>query len=187
MALILASGSPRRRELLGLITNDFTVCVSGAEETVPAGLTPAQTVEALAEIKGRAVFAEHNSDTVIAADTVVAVDGVILGKPASRQEAFDMLHLLSGKTHEVFTGVWIANAQGTVRFHACTEVTFYPLTDDEIRGYVDTGEPFDKAGAYGIQGKGALLVQGIKGDFFNVVGFPVAKTARALKEFGIRN
>ena len=187
MALILASGSPRRRELLGLITNDFTVCVSGAEETVPEGLTPAETVETLAEIKGRAVFAEHLSDTVIAADTVVAVDGVILGKPASRQEAFDMLRLLSGKTHEVFTGVWIANAQGAVRFHECTEVTFYPLSDDDIWGYVDTGEPFDKAGAYGIQGKGALLVQGIKGDFFNVVGFPVAKTARALKEFGIRN
>ena len=187
MALILASGSPRRRELLGLITTDFTVCVSGAEETVPEGLTPAETVEALAEIKGRAVFAEHAADTVIAADTVVAVDGVILGKPASRQEAFDMLRLLSGKTHEVFTGVWIANAQAAVRFHERTEVTFYPLSDDEIWSYADTGEPFDKAGAYGIQGRGALLVRGINGDFFNVVGFPVAKTARALNEFGMRN
>ena len=186
MALILASGSPRRRELLGLITNDFTVCVSGAEENVPADLTPAETVEALSRLKGRAVLAEHPADIVIASDTVVAVDGKILGKPASRQEVCDMLRLLSGKTHEVFTGVYIAGGGREEVFHDRTEVTFYALTETEIERYADTGEPFDKAGAYGIQGKGALLVEGIKGDYYNVMGFPVAKAARALEKFGIR-
>ena len=181
MSLILASGSPRRRELLGYITNDFEVCVSGAEENVPEGLSPAETVEALATLKGESVFAEHPADTVIAADTVVIVDGELLGKPASPEEACAMLRRLSGRTHEVYTGVYIARPGHKSVFHERTEVTFYPLTDEEIRAYVATGEPLDKAGAYGIQGRGALLVQGIRGDFYNVMGFPVAKVARELQ------
>ncbi len=181
MSLILASGSPRRRELLGCITNEFKICVSGAEEAVPAGLTPAETVEALAKLKGEAVFAEHPEDTVIAADTVVIVDGELLGKPASPEDACAMLRRLSGRTHEVYTGVYIARPGRVSVFHDRTEVTFYPLTDEEIRAYVATGEPFDKAGAYGIQGRGALLVKGIRGDFYNVMGFPVARVARALR------
>ena len=184
MALILASGSPRRRELMRLITPDFTVCASGAEETVPSGLTPAQTVEALSRIKGDAVFREHPGDTVVASDTVVAVDGQILGKPADRAEAAAMLRALSGKTHEVFTGVYVVSPKKSAVFHDRTLVTFYPLTPQEIEAYVDTGEPFDKAGAYGIQGRGALLVQGIAGDYYNVMGFPVAKAARVLRAFG---
>ncbi len=181
MSLILASGSPRRRELMGLIAPEFTVCVSGAEETVPAGLTPAETVEALATLKGGSVFAEHPSDTVIAADTVVIVDGGLLGKPASPEDAFAMLRRLSGRTHEVYTGVYVASGSRETVFHECTEVTFYDLTDSEINAYIATGEPFDKAGAYGIQGYGALLVKGIRGDYYNVMGFPVARVARALR------
>ena len=181
MSLILASGSPRRRELLGLITNDFTVCVSGAEEHVDPALTPAETVLALARLKGEDVAGTHPDGTVIAADTVVALDGVILGKPADAEDAFRMLRFLSGKTHAVYTGVYIAKGGREACFYEETEVTFYELTDEEIRDYIATGEPADKAGAYGIQGKGALLVKGIKGDYFNVVGFPVAAVSRALR------
>lgn len=182
MSLILASGSPRRKELLGLITPDFTVCVSGAPEIVEPGLSPDQTVMALARLKGREVFAAHPADTVIAADTVVVSEGKILGKPADAADAFAMLRQLSGRTHAVYTGVWIAAGETEKNFFEKTEVTFYPLSDEEIRAYIATGEPFDKAGAYGIQGKGAVLVQGINGDFFNVVGFPVAAVDRALRK-----
>ncbi len=185
MALILASGSPRRQELLRLITPDFTVRVSGAEEHVQPGLTPAQTVEMLARVKGEAVFRECPGETVLSADTVVELGGVLLGKPASPEEAAEMLRALSGKTHRVFTGVCILAPGKCSVFHECTEVTFYPLSEEEIAAYVTTGEPFDKAGAYGIQGRGALLVEGIKGDYYNVMGFPVAKAARELRRFGI--
>lgn len=182
MALILASGSPRRKELLGLITPDFEICVSGAEETVDPNLSPADTVLALSRVKGEAVAREHPEDTVIAADTVVALDGKILGKPANAAEAEHMLRFLSGRTHAVYTGVYIASGGREVRFYEKTDVSFYPLTNEEIGEYVATGEPFDKAGAYGIQGKGALLVKGIHGDYFNVVGFPMAAVRRALKK-----
>ncbi len=181
MSLILASGSPRRRELLGLITNDFTVCVSGAEEHTDPGLTPAETVLALARLKGEDVAKTHPDDTVIAADTVVALDGEILGKPADAEDAARMLRFLSGRTHEVFTGVYIARGGREAHFYEKTGVTFYELSEEEIAAYVATGEPADKAGAYGIQGKGALLVKGIEGDYFNVVGFPVAAVSRALR------
>ena len=180
MSLILASGSPRRKELLGLITPEFTVCVSGAEERVEPGLTPAETVLALSRLKGADVAKTHPSDTVIAADTVVALNGAILGKPTDAADAFRMLRFLSGKTHEVYTGVFIASGGREVSFYEKTDVTFYELTDDEINAYLATGEPFDKAGAYGIQGRGALLVKGIRGDYFNVVGFPVARVRRTL-------
>ena len=182
MALILASGSPRRRELLGLITADFEVRVPEVEERVPAGLTPAETVAYLAALKGRAAAERFPADTVIAADTVVEADGVILGKPKDDSDAKAMLRALSGRTHHVFTGMFIKGPRGERRFYEDTAVEFYPLTDGEIDAYVATGEPADKAGAYGIQGLGALLVKGITGDYYNVVGFPVAAIARALKE-----
>ena len=181
MALILASGSPRRRELLGLITNDFTVCVSGAEEHTDPALSPAETVLALARLKGADVAKTHPDDTVIAADTVVALDGEILGKPADAADAARMLRFLSGRTHQVYTGVYLVCGGREAHFYEETEVTFYDLSDEEIAAYVATGEPADKAGAYGIQGKGSLLVKGIRGDYFNVVGFPVAAVSRALR------
>ncbi|MCH5197539.1 MAG: septum formation inhibitor Maf [Oscillospiraceae bacterium] len=185
MSLILASGSPRRRELLSLITTDFTVKVSNAEEKTGEGLSPAETVEALAEIKGEAVFSLYPNDTVIASDTVVSIGGKILGKPHSPEEAFLMLSSLSGKTHTVYTGVYIKNASSKTVFSERTEVTFYELSGEEINGYIKTGEPFDKAGAYGIQGPGAVLVKCISGDYYNVMGFPIGRINRELKKFSI--
>ncbi len=183
MALILASGSPRRKELMGLISKDYTVRVSDVEENVPAGLTPAETVEYLARLKGWAVAVDCPDDTVVAADTVVAVDGKILGKPKNDADAANMLRSLSGRTHAVYTGVYICGHGRETLFHECTEVEFYPLSEEEIAAYVATGEPADKAGAYGIQGYGGLLIKGIVGDYYNVVGFPVAAVSRALRLF----
>lgn len=183
--LILASGSPRRRELLSILTADFTVHVSDVEEAVPPGLTPAETVQALAKCKGEAVWATAGSgDTLIAADTVVVIDGEILGKPQNAANAAEMLARLSGRTHTVYTGVWLKTEKNERSFYEATEVEFYPLTKKEIADYIATGEPFDKAGAYGIQNKGALLVKSLKGDYFNVVGFPIARVARELRALG---
>lgn len=170
--LILASKSPRRKELLSLITENFVIKTANVDETLPRGITPDKAVEYLSKIKAEP-FA-NGVDTVIGADTVVAVDGKILGKPTNRQEAFDMLKTLSGKYHSVFTGVTVIKPEGTVTFSVETRVKFFDLTDDEINAYIATGECDDKAGAYGIQGKGALLVEKIDGDYFNVVGLPVS-------------
>lgn len=186
MALILASASPRRQALMRYITGDFTVKVSKAEENAPAGLAPGALVEFLAKQKGDDVFAACSAeDVVIAADTLVFADGQPLGKPHTEKEACEMLRALSGRTHSVFTGVYIRAAAQSLGFYEETEVEFYPLTDDEIAEYVATGEPFDKAGGYGIQTKGGLLVKGIRGDYYNVVGFPLARIRRALRGFGI--
>lgn len=179
--LILASKSPRRKELLSIITDDFIIKSADADESLPDGVSPDKAVEYLSRIKAEP-FA-NDSDTVIGADTVVCADGKILGKPYDRQNAFDMLKSLSGKEHSVFTGVTIIKGKRTKTFSVETRVKFFSLTDAQIESYIDTGEPFDKAGAYGIQGKGSLLVERISGDYFNVVGLPVGKLARALAEF----
>lgn len=178
--IILASGSPRRRELLGLIVPEYECVVSGCEEFVPEG-TPAERVPALlAEQKAAAVMKMHPDDTVIGSDTVVVLDGEIFGKPKDEADAERMLKTLSGRKHFVYTGVAVAE-KGVLRsFVQKTEVEFYPLSDETIEKYIVTGEPMDKAGAYGIQGKGSVLVKGIVGDYFNVMGFPVAETARFL-------
>lgn len=178
--LILASGSPRRRELLNLITDEFEIVVSGCEEFVPKG-TPAEKVPAiLAEQKALAVAKIRPDDTVIGSDTVVVLNDEIFGKPTDKSHAHSMLKALSGKKHFVYTGVAIAE-KGSVRsFVEKTEVEFYDLSDETIENYIATGEPMDKAGAYGIQGKGSVLIKGIVGDYYNVMGLPVAKTARFL-------
>lgn len=178
--VILASGSPRRRELLGLIVPEYECVVSGCEEFVPEG-TPAERVPALlAEQKAAAVMKTHPDDVVIGSDTVVVLDGEIFGKPKDEADAERMLKTLSGRKHFVYTGVAVAE-KGVLRsFVQKTEVEFYPLSDETIEKYIATGEPMDKAGAYGIQGKGSVLVKGIVGDYFNVMGFPVAETARFL-------
>lgn len=185
MSLILASGSPRRRELLAMAGFDFTVVTSDCDESLPAGIDPENAVLTLSRRKGDAVRAHHPEiaadDAVLAADTVVAVDGLILGKPADRTDAKRMLRLLSGKTHQVYTGVCITKGDRTAHFAVCSDVTFYALTDAEIDAYADTGECDDKAGAYGIQEKGGLLVESISGDWYNIVGLPVARVARALR------
>ncbi len=182
MAVILASQSPRRKELMGFITEDFTVKVSDAEEVTDPSLSPEETVKALAVLKGEAVAESHPDDTVISADTIVVLDGKILGKPKNRDDAFRMLSSLSGKIHTVYTGVCVIAKNKQLCFADKTEVTFYPLSDEDINSYIETGEPFDKAGAYGIQGKGSIMIKGIFGDYYNVMGLPVARLNRLLKE-----
>ena len=187
MAIILASQSPRRRELLGQMgISDFIIRPAQGEEKAAPGLSPAQLVEALSLQKGVEVAAASApGDLVISADTVVAVDGRVLGKPHSREEAAAMLASLSGRTHTVYTGVTVCRDGDVLTEHEATAVRFRSLTSGEIAAYVATGEPMDKAGAYGIQGYGALLVEGIEGDYCNVVGLPVCRLGRMLARFGV--
>lgn len=184
-SIVLASQSPRRRELMARITTDFEVMVSQVDEVLPDGISPEDTAAYLAELKAAAVAAECPGKTVIGSDTVVILDGEVLGKPADADDAARMLRALSGKTHTVITGCCIIKDGEKSVFSEATEVVFYPLSDSDIADYIATGEPFDKAGAYGIQGQGSLLVKGIEGDFFNVVGFPVGRLNRELRNLGV--
>lgn len=183
MNIILASNSPRRKELLTLAGIDYKVIPSKCKEIMPLNSTPAQVVEELAKQKADDVYAKNQNDIIISADTVVALGDKILGKPKNETDAFNMLSSLSGKVHTVYTGVCIKSTNTTDIFHCATKVEFYNLTDKEINDYIKTKEPMDKAGAYGIQGKGSLLVKGIQGDYFNVVGLPLAETIKHLKKF----
>lgn len=178
--IILASASPRRKELLGVITKDFEIIPSDAEETVPVGILADETAEYLAKIKALSVAQIHPESIVIGADTCVVADGVILGKPKDEDDAREMLKMMSGMTHKVITGCAIVKNGVVNSFSVTTEVEFYPLSDEEIEKYINTPEPYDKAGGYGIQGKASLFVKGIKGDYFNVVGLPVAELNRRL-------
>jgi len=182
MSIILASASPRRRELLSLAGLDFEVRVPDVDERLDPAWTAAQAARALAEQKAAAAAQSFPGACVIAADTIVEIDGVLLGKPANAADAARMLRLLSGSEHRVVTGVCLRLGEAARVFAQETLVRFYPLGEEEIEAYVRTGEPMDKAGAYGIQGRGALLVEGITGDYFNVVGLPVARLVRELKE-----
>ena len=181
---ILASKSPRRQELIGHILSDFAVIVSDVEEILPDGTAPEDAPAYLAGIKARAVAQEHPDDVVIGADTVVILDGEVLGKPKDGDDAFHMLRALSGKAHTVITGCAIISNGEMTTFSDHTRVEFYPLSDREILDYIATGEPFDKAGAYGIQGRGCVLVKRIEGDFFNVMGLPVARLKREMERVG---
>ncbi len=178
--LILASASPSRKMLLEQAGLDFEVVVSGVDETVPPDYTPAQTVEALARRKGQAVQALRPEAPIIAADSVVSIDGLILGKPKDDEAAKATLRRLSGRTHELITGVCLLINGQMDLFHQVTRVTFYPLTEEEIAEYVALGESRGRAGAYGIEGIGVVLVQSIQGDYPNIVGLPVAETIRRL-------
>lgn len=187
--MILASQSPRRIALMREAGFDVRVIPADIDERSEPGETPVELVERLARLKAAAVAARDAApgETVLAADTVVALDGSILGKPADRQDAVRMLSRLSGRPHEVATGVAIARGgdDGAESFVSVTHVTFYPLEEDEIRAYVESGEPLDKAGAYGIQGAGGrMLVRGIEGDFYTVVGLPIAEVVRRLRARG---
>ena len=187
MTVILASQSPRRRQLLEQMGfTDFKICPARGEEVASPGLPPAQLVEALASQKAAEVAAAAEADAlIIAADTVVAVDDRVLGKPHSEEEAAEMLLSLSGREHTVYTGVTLRRGSQIVTRHEATQVRFRSLTREEIDAYVATGEPMDKAGAYGIQERGALLVEGIQGDYFNVVGLPVCLVGQLLARFGV--
>ena len=185
MSIILASQSPRRRELLGQMGFSFTVRPAKGEELAHPELTPAQLVEELARQKALEVSAEAASDdVVVAADTVVAIDGKVLGKPHDKVHAAQMLSALSGREHTVYTGVAVKRGETLLVEHEATQVRFRPLTEREIDLYIQTGEPMDKAGSYGIQGYGALLVEGIRGDYFNVVGLPICRLGRMLAQVG---
>ena len=180
--LILASKSPRRKELLSLITTDFEIIPAVGEENADPALSPDMFVRALAEQKALEIAESHPDDAVIGSDTVVAVNGEILGKPKDKADAFRMLSLLSGTSHSVFTGVAVVKNGKVHSFTEETKVRFFPLDEFEIERYIATGEPFDKAGAYGIQDIGALLVEGIDGDYYNVMGLPVGRLFRLMKE-----
>ena len=180
--IILASKSPRRNQLMKMVGLEFECIPSDAEEVIPEGLGSEKIAEYLSSLKAEDVFSSHPKGTVIGSDTVVYIDGEILGKPKDKNEAFEMLKKLSGRRHTVFTGVTIINARGKRSFTSATDVYFYPLSDKEIWDYIETGEPMDKAGAYGIQGIGAVLIEKISGDYFTVMGFPVAMVVRNLRE-----
>lgn len=187
MAIILASQSPRRRQLLEQMGfTDFLIRPAQGEELADPNLDPGGLVEALSRQKALEISASADpEDLTIAADTVVAVDGQVLGKPHSIQQAHEMLSALSGREHIVYTGVTVCRGGQILTQHEATTVRFRPLTAQEIDAYIATGEPMDKAGSYGIQGRGALLVEGISGDYFNVVGLPVCRLGRMLTQFGV--
>lgn len=182
MRIILASGSPRRAELMSLAGFKFDVIIPDVDESIPCGTSAENAVKLLSSKKAKYVHSICSDNSIIvAADTVVSIDDMILGKPHSVSDARKMLKLLSGRTHSVFTGVSVIKNGAIRTFASESLVTFYPLSDMDIDDYIKSGEPMDKAGAYGIQGKGCLLVKNIKGDYFNIVGLPIAETARIIR------
>ena len=187
MSIILASASPRRKELLEMLgVKDLKIVPAVGEEKAADGLPPDALVKALASHKAREVAAKCGADDiVIAADTIVWHDGRVYGKPHSEAEAADMLHALSGDAHEVYTGVAVLRGDALILEAERSAVHFRTLSDAEIDAYIRTGEPMDKAGAYGIQGRASLFVEGIEGDYFNVVGLPLCRLGLMLRELGV--
>lgn len=186
--IILASASPRRRELLERIgVPEFEVRVPEVEENFPEGLSPEETVKYISREKAEAARAQWGLEPVIiTADTMVFLDDRRLGKPHSEAEALEMLTALQGRRHTVCTGVTVSQGEKVLTEAESTGVIFRPAEKRELLSYIATGEPMDKAGAYGVQGKGALLVERLEGDFFNVMGLPVLRLSRMLAEFGVR-
>lgn len=182
--LILASGSPRRKELLQQLHIPFSVHVSNVDEKVNHNYSPSEVVMDLALQKASDVATLYPNHIVLGSDTVVVYKDSILGKPASEAEAIKTLEMLSGKKHQVLTGVALVEGEQVQTFYEKTDVEFWPLTVDEITQYVRTGEPMDKAGSYGIQGLGAMFVKNIQGDYFSVVGLPLSRTIRELRKRG---
>ncbi|HIT59126.1 MAG TPA: septum formation protein Maf [Candidatus Faeciplasma pullistercoris] len=177
---LLASQSPRRAELMKYITDEFEILPSDCDETVPDGIEPEEIPELLAARKALSVSRLKKNRLVIGCDTVVIIDGVILGKPHTPDRAISMLKTLSGRTHTVVSGVCICYKGKTMSFSQKTLVSFYELFEEEIRDYVQSCKPLDKAGAYGIQDKGGLFVREISGDYYNIVGLPVARLKREI-------
>lgn len=182
MELILASGSPRRKELLQQIGLTFSVHPADVEEVLDPAWSARHAVEQLSAQKAAAVAKSFPQSLVLAADTVVSLDETILGKPKTAEDAFTMLRALSGRSHVVYTGFTLRRGETCLTRSEATHVTFRPLSDEEISAYIASGEPMDKAGAYGIQGLGALFVSAIDGDYFNVMGLPLCALAQALGE-----
>lgn len=181
MKIILASGSPRRKELLGLFRVPFTIQAADIDETMDPAAAPAEETARVSIRKAQAVPREKD-DLVIAADTIVVCGGKVLGKPRNEEEAAKMLTLLSGRDHQVMTGCTVLRGERRETFTEITDLHFRPLTGQEIEAYVRTGEPMDKAGAYGIQGGAALFCERMNGDYYNVMGLPVCHLGKVLKE-----
>lgn len=185
MRVILASQSPRRRELLARTGIPFEVCAADIDETMDPTLPPEQETARVSRAKAMAV-ACGPEDVVIAADTIVVCQGKVLGKPHSAQEAADMLRLLSGRTHQVMTGLTLRRGERILTQTEISRIHFRPLQQAEIDAYVATDEPMDKAGAYGIQGGAALFIDWLEGDYYNVMGLPLCALTLRLRELGVR-
>jgi len=184
--VVLASASPRRRELLALIFSEFEVVPSEFDESeMPGDLAPAESVLYSARMKARDVARKYPDSLVIGADTIVVVDDAILGKPGDSEDAARMLRMLSGREHQVYTGITVIASEKERAAVECTNVRFRELSDEVISRYIASGEPMDKAGAYAIQGKGAVLITSISGCYPNVVGLPLYKLSTLLQEFGV--
>jgi len=180
---ILASQSPRRRELLNLMGIPFTTVNPNVDEVINPNLSLENAIEELAYIKALDVLNRHPEANIISADTIVVCENEVMGKPVNEEDAIRMLKQLSGKKHEVITGVCLLSSEKEVRFHTKTLVEFYDYDEEFVKAYVQSKVPLDKAGAYGIQDKGALLVKGIEGDYYTVMGLPISELYRALKKF----
>ena len=181
MQLILASQSPRRKELLGLFHIPFTICVADIDETMDPDLSPAEEVARVSRAKAEAIPRDP-MDVVIAADTIVVCNGEVLGKPKDADDAFRMLRMLSGRDHQVMTGMTVLRGEHCITTTEITDIHFRELSDREIWNYVRSGEPMDKAGSYGIQGGAALFAEKLCGDYYNVMGLPVCWLGQILKQ-----
>ena len=180
MQLILASQSPRRRALMELFHIPFAVQVADIDETMDETKPPIDEVARVSRLKAEATPRDHD-DVVVAADTIVVCGGKVLGKPADEDDAFRMLKLLSGKDHQVMTGLTVLRGETAIVHTEVTDIHFRELTDREIRAYIATGEPMDKAGSYGIQGGAALFAEKMVGDYYNVMGLPVCRLGQILR------
>ncbi|RDW18295.1 septum formation protein Maf [Oceanobacillus arenosus] len=183
--LILASSSPRRQELLKQVKIPFTLRKQGIDESQINTSDPEEKVKKLAKLKGRYTPILHKDEIILSADTIVSYNHKIFEKPRNKDDAFQMISALSGDKHEVFTGVMIRSSDDEIIFIERTTVEFWPLSTEEIYWYTSTNEPYDKAGAYGIQSLGAMLVKQIIGDYYNAVGLPISRVVRELKQFGV--
>ncbi len=183
--LILASSSPRRQELLKQVNIPFQIRTANVDESVIQTTNPIEKVKQLAELKGQAIPFQHKNEVILAADTIVAHNERIFEKPKDKEEAYYMMSTFSGNSHDVYTGVLIRSDEKEVIFVEKTKVEFWPLTDEEIKWYISTDDPYDKAGGYGIQSLGSIFVKQIVGDYYNVMGLPISKVVRKLRDFQI--
>ncbi|GEM02484.1 septum formation protein [Halolactibacillus halophilus] len=183
MPLILGSSSPRRQDILKQVKLDFTVRTPNVDESQIKTTKPIEKVSALCKLKAASILFESDDDVIVTADTVVSFNNMIFEKPKTKQEAYTMMRALSDQTHDVHTGVLVRSKHKQKLFVETTKVMFYPLTDEDINEYIDTDEPYDKAGAYGIQGLAAPFIKKIDGDYYNVVGLPIGQLMQVLKQF----
>ena len=184
--LILASASPRRQELLKLCKVPFTVEVSKADEVIPQDVPLTEAIAEVAKQKASEVFSRHEESLVLGSDTIVAIGNEILGKPKDKEDARRMMHLLSGKTHQVITGVCLMCKEETRMFSSVADVTFAKMSEEEIEDYISKEEPYDKAGAYALQGEAAIYISGIQGDYYTIVGLPVHLVYQHLQDMGYK-